>query len=39
MDIWMKSGQPAGDHAPWVGASKHTLYGYKHASKPKVPVA
>jgi len=29
LDIWMKSGLPAGDYAPLVGVSKHTLYGWK----------
>lgn len=27
--IWLKSGLPAGDFAPLVGVSKHTLYGWK----------
>jgi len=29
LDTWMKSGLPAGDYAPLVGVSKHTLYGWK----------
>jgi len=29
LDTWMKSGLPAGDFAPLVGVSKHTLYGWK----------
>jgi transposase InsO family protein len=29
LDTWMKSGLPAGDFAPLVGLSKHTLYGWK----------
>ena len=29
LDTWMKSGLPAGDYAPLVGVSKHTLYAWK----------
>lgn len=29
LDTWMKSGLPAGDFAPLVGVSKHTLYEWK----------
>ena len=29
LDTWMKSGLPAGDFAPLVGVSKHTLYAWK----------
>lgn len=29
LDSWMKSGLPAGDFAPLVGVSKHTLYVWK----------
>jgi hypothetical protein len=28
LDTWMKSGLPAGDFAPLVGVSKHTLYAW-----------
>jgi transposase InsO family protein len=30
LDTWQRSGLPAGDFAPLVGLSKHTLYGWKH---------
>ena len=29
LDTWQRSGLPAGDFAPLVGLSKHTLYGWK----------
>jgi transposase InsO family protein len=29
LDSWLRSGLPAGDFAPLVGLSKHTLYGWK----------
>jgi transposase InsO family protein len=29
LDTWMRSGLPAGDFAPLVGVSKHTLYKWK----------
>src|SRR5262249_19872657 len=29
LDTWKRSGLPAGDFAPLVGLSKHTLYGWK----------
>lgn len=29
LDTWMRSGLPAGDYAPLVGVSKHTLYAWK----------
>jgi transposase InsO family protein len=29
LDSWLRSGLPAGDFAPLVGVSKHTLYGWK----------
>jgi transposase InsO family protein len=29
LDIWNRSGLPAGDFAPLVGVSKHTLYAWK----------
>ena len=29
LDTWMKSGLPAGDFAPLVGVSRHTLYEWK----------
>jgi transposase InsO family protein len=29
LDLWQRSGLPAGDFAPLVGLSKHTLYGWK----------
>jgi transposase InsO family protein len=30
LDSWKRSGLPAGDFAPLVGVSKHTLYGWKN---------
>jgi transposase InsO family protein len=30
LDAWRRSGLPAGDFAPLVGISKHTLYAWKH---------
>jgi transposase len=30
LDTWRRSGLPAGDFAPLVGISKHTLYSWKH---------
>jgi transposase InsO family protein len=30
LDTWMRSGLPAGDFAPLVNVSKHTLYSWKH---------
>ncbi len=30
LDTWMRSGLPAGDFAPLVGVSKHTLYAWKN---------
>jgi transposase len=30
LDTWRRSGLPAGDFAPLVGISKHTLYAWKH---------
>jgi hypothetical protein len=30
LDAWRRSGLPAGDFAPLVGVSKHTLYAWKH---------
>ena len=29
LDAWLRSGLPAGDFAPLVGDSKHTLYAWK----------
>ena len=29
LDTWQRSGLPAGDFAPLVGISKHTLYAWK----------
>jgi hypothetical protein len=29
LDAWTRSGLPAGDFAPLVGLSKHTLYAWK----------
>ena len=29
LDTWMRSGLPAGDYAPLVGVSRHTLYAWK----------
>ncbi len=29
LDTWQRSGLPAGDYAPLVGVSKHTLYAWK----------
>jgi transposase InsO family protein len=29
LDLWQRSGLPAGDFAPLVGVSKHTLYAWK----------
>src|SRR5262249_53008436 len=29
LDSWVRSGLPAGDFAPLVGLSKHTLYAWK----------
>jgi hypothetical protein len=29
LDSWRRSGLPAGDFAPLVGISKHTLYAWK----------
>ncbi len=29
LDTWMRSGLPAGDFAPLVNVSKHTLYVWK----------
>lgn len=29
LDAWLRSGLPAGDFAPLVGVSKHTLYAWK----------
>jgi transposase InsO family protein len=30
LDAWRRSGLPAGDFAPLIGVSKHTLYAWKH---------
>jgi hypothetical protein len=30
LNAWRRSGLPAGDFAPLVGVSKHTLYAWKH---------
>ncbi len=30
LDAWRRSGVPAGDFAPLVGISRHTLYAWKH---------
>src|SRR5262245_40001743 len=30
LDTWRRSGLPAGDFAPLVGVSRHTLYSWKH---------
>lgn len=38
LDAWMKSGLPAGDFAPLVGVSKHTLYGWKQRFEAEGPV-
>jgi transposase InsO family protein len=29
LDLWLRSGLPAGDFAPLVGVTKHTLYSWK----------
>lgn len=33
LDVWLRSGLPAGDFAPLVGVSKHTLYIWKRDFK------
>ena len=33
LDTWQRSGLPAGDYAPLVGVSKHTLYAWKRSSR------
>jgi len=37
LDTWMKSGLPAGDFAPLVGVSKHTLYAWKQRFEAEGP--
>lgn len=37
LDTWMRSGLPAGDYAPLVGVSKHTLYAWKARFEAKGP--
>jgi transposase len=38
LDTWRRSGLPAGDFAPLVGVSKHTLYSWKHKFETEGPV-
>lgn len=37
LDVWQRSGPPAGDLAALVGLSKHTLYGWKHKFETEGP--
>lgn len=37
LDTWRRSGLPAGDFAPLVGVSKHTLYAWKHKFETEGP--
>src|SRR4051794_9775663 len=37
LDAWRRSGLPAGDFAPLVGVSKHTLYAWKHKFETEGP--
>jgi transposase InsO family protein len=37
LDSWKRSGLPAGDFAPLVGLSKHTLYGWKQRFEQEGP--
>jgi transposase InsO family protein len=37
LDTWRRSGLPAGDFAPLVGLSKHTLYAWKHRFEAEGP--
>src|SRR5262249_27397751 len=37
LDAWRRSGLPAGDFAPLVGVSKHTLYAWKHKFEAEGP--
>jgi transposase InsO family protein len=37
LDTWRRSGLPAGDFAPLVGISKHTLYAWKHKFETEGP--
>ncbi len=37
IDTWMKSGLPAGDYAPLIGVSKHTLYSWKQRFEAEGP--
>jgi transposase InsO family protein len=37
LDTWRRSGLPAGDFAPLVGVSKHTLYAWKHRFETEGP--
>jgi hypothetical protein len=37
LDSWMKSGLPAGDYAPLVSVSKHTLYLWKQCFEKEGP--
>jgi transposase InsO family protein len=39
LDAWRRSGLPAGDFAPLVGLSKHTLYAWKHKFDQDGPAA
>jgi transposase len=37
LDSWRRSGLPAGDFAPLVGVSKHTLYAWKQKFEAEGP--
>jgi len=37
LDVWLRSGLSAGDFAPLVGVSRHTLYGWKRDFKKDGP--
>lgn len=37
LDVWRRSGLPAGDFAALVGLSKHTLYDWKHKFETEGP--
>jgi transposase len=37
LDTWSRSGLPAGDFAPLVGISRHTLYAWKHKFETEGP--
>jgi len=39
LDSWQRSGLPAGDFAPLVGVSKHTLYAWKSRFEKEGPAA